>query len=38
MNKLNREEIEFITKCLNEDKSLPGCYRYIIHYEKRVSL
>lgn len=35
MNKLNKEEIEFVTKCLKEGKSLPDNYRYIIHFETK---
>jgi len=35
MNKLNKEEIEFITKCLKEGKSLPDSYRYIIPFETK---
>ena len=38
MSKLNKDEIEFITKCLNIGKPLPDNYRYIIHYEKKLSL
>jgi len=33
MNKLSTEEIEFITKCLKENKPLPDNYRYIIPFE-----
>jgi len=35
MNKLNKDEIEFITKCLKEGKSLPDSYRYIIPFETK---
>jgi len=35
MNKLNKEEIEFITKCLKEGNSLPDNYRYIIPFETK---
>lgn len=35
MNKLNKEEVEFITKCLKEGKSLPDSYRYIIPFETK---
>jgi len=33
MKKLNKEEIEFITKCLKGNKPLPDVYRYIIPFE-----
>jgi adenine-specific DNA-methyltransferase len=33
MSNLSKEEIEFITKCLKENKPLPDCYRYIIPFE-----
>jgi len=35
MNKLSKEEIEFITKCLKEGKSLPASYGYIIPFETK---
>lgn len=35
MNKLSEEEIEFITKCLKEGKSIPDNYRYIIPFETK---
>jgi len=35
MSKLNEDEIEFITKCLKKDKSLPKSYRYIIPFETK---
>ena len=35
MSKLSKEEIEFITKCLRENKSLPDNYRYIIPFETK---
>jgi len=35
MNKLNKEEIEFVTKCLKEGKPLPDNYRYIIAFETK---
>jgi len=35
MNKLSEEEIEFITKCLREGKSIPDNYRYIIPFETK---
>ena len=35
MSKLSKEEIEFITKCLNEGKALPDNYRYIIPFETK---
>lgn len=35
MDKLNKEEIKFITKCLKEGKSLPDSYRYIIPFETK---
>ena len=35
MNKLSSEEIEFITKCLKENKPLPDNYRYIIPFETK---
>jgi len=35
MNKLSSEEIEFITKCLKENKPLPDSYRYIIPFETK---
>ncbi|MBC8527567.1 MAG: site-specific DNA-methyltransferase, partial [Candidatus Cloacimonetes bacterium] len=35
MNKLNKEEIEFITKCLNVGKPLPDSYRYILPFETK---
>jgi len=35
MNKLSKEEIEFITKYLNEGKPLPDSYRYIIPFETK---
>jgi len=35
MNKLSREEIEFITKCLKEGKPLPDSYRYVIPFENQ---
>lgn len=35
MNKLNKEEIEFITKYLKEGKPLPESYRYVIPFETK---
>jgi len=35
MNKLSKEEIEFITKCLKEGNPLPDSYRYIIPFETK---
>ena len=35
MEKLSKEEIEFITKCLKESKPLPDSYRYIIPFETK---
>jgi len=35
MNKLSKEEIEFITKCLKEGEPLPDSYRYIIPFETK---
>jgi len=35
MNKLNKEEIEFITKCLKEGRPLPDKYRYVIPFETK---
>jgi len=35
MNKLSTEEIEFITKCLKENKPLPDSYRYTIPFETK---
>jgi len=35
MNKLSREEIEFITKSLKEGKPLLDSYRYIIPFETK---
>jgi len=35
MNKLSKEEIELITKCLQENKPLPDNYRYIIPFETK---
>jgi len=35
MNKLNKEEIEFITKYLKEGKPLPESYRYVIPFEAK---
>jgi len=35
MNKLNKEEIEFIIKRLKEGNSLPDNYRYIIPFETK---
>ncbi len=35
MNKLNKEEIEFITKCLKGGNSLPDNYRHIIPFETK---
>jgi site-specific DNA-methyltransferase (adenine-specific)/adenine-specific DNA-methyltransferase len=35
MKKLNKEEIEFITKCLKENKALPDSYRYIIPFQTK---
>jgi len=34
MNKRSKDEIEFVTKCLKEGKSLPD-YRYIIPFETK---
>jgi len=35
MNKLNKEEIEFITKYFKEGKPLPESYRYVIPFETK---
>jgi len=35
MNKLSREEIEFVTKCMKEGKPIPDSYRYIIPFETK---
>jgi site-specific DNA-methyltransferase (adenine-specific)/adenine-specific DNA-methyltransferase len=35
MSKLSTEEIEFIAKCLKENKPLPDSYRYIIPFETK---
>ncbi len=35
MNKLSKEEIEFITKYLKEGKPLPESYRYVIPFETK---
>ncbi|MBA7586940.1 hypothetical protein ES708_28947 [subsurface metagenome] len=35
MNKLNKEEIEFIIKFLKKGKPLPDSYRYIIPFETK---
>ena len=35
MNKITNEEIEFITKCLKENKPLPDSYRYVIPFETK---
>jgi hypothetical protein len=35
MKKLSTEEIEFITKCLKENKPLSDNYRYIIPFETK---
>jgi len=35
MNNLSTEEIEFITKCLKENKPLLDRYRYIIPFETK---
>lgn len=35
MNSLSDKEIEFITKCLEEDKPLPDSYRYTIPFEAK---
>lgn len=35
MNKLNKEEVEFITKCLKGGKPLPDSYKYIIPFETK---
>jgi len=35
MSKLSKEEIEFITKCLKENKHLPDSYRYVIPFETK---
>ncbi len=35
MNKLNKEEIEFIIKYLKEGKSLPESHRYVIPFETK---
>ena len=32
---LSKEEIEFVTKCLKENKPLPDSYRYIIPFETK---
>ena len=33
MSKITNEEIDFITKCLKENKLLPDSYRYVIPFE-----
>jgi len=35
MSNLSKEEIEFITKCLKENKPFPDSYRYIIPFETK---
>jgi len=35
MSKLSSEEIEFITKCLKENKPLPDTYGYVIPFETK---
>lgn len=35
MGKLNKDEIEFITKCLKQGRPLPDNYRYIIPFETK---
>jgi adenine-specific DNA-methyltransferase len=35
MSNLSKQEIEFITKCLKENKPLPDNYRYIIPFETK---
>jgi len=35
MSKLSKDEIDFITKCLKENKPLPDSYRYIIPFETK---
>ena len=35
MERLSQSEIEFITQCLKEGKSLPDSYRYIIPFETK---
>jgi site-specific DNA-methyltransferase (adenine-specific)/adenine-specific DNA-methyltransferase len=34
-NRLNEQEIEFITQCLRESKPLPDSYRYVIPFETK---
>jgi len=35
MSKLSKEELEFITKCLKENKPFPDRHRYIIPFETK---
>jgi len=35
MSKLSKEELEFITKYLKENKPLPDNYRYVIPFETK---
>jgi len=35
VEKLSKEKIEFITKCLKEGKPLPDSYKYIIPFETK---
>jgi site-specific DNA-methyltransferase (adenine-specific)/adenine-specific DNA-methyltransferase len=35
MNKLSKEELEFITKCLKENKPFPDRHRHIIPLETK---
>ena len=35
MRKLSSEEIDFMTKCLKENRPLPDNYRYVIPFETK---
>ena len=35
MSKLSKEELEFIIKCLKENKPFPDRHRYIIPFETK---
>jgi len=37
MKKLNKEEIEFITKCLKENKPLPDNYSFLLKQRRNKS-
>jgi len=37
MKKLNKEEIEFITKCLKENKPLPDNYSFLLKQRRNTS-